>query len=59
MDKTIVFSHEKKYLELFKNRVLIDIDFKLNTSKNEVIWWCQPLADKIYKFFQTNGFTMM
>lgn len=56
MDKTIVFSHEKKYLELFKNRVLIDIDFKLDTSKNEVIWWCQPLADKIYKFFQTNGF---
>lgn len=56
MDKMIVFSHEKKYLELFKNRVLIDIDFKLDTSKNEVIWWCQPLADKIYKFFQTNGF---
>ena len=56
MDKTIVFSHEKKYLELFKNRVLIDIDFKLDTSKKEVIWWCQPLADKIYKFFQTNGF---
>ena len=58
MDKTIVFSHEKKYLELFKNRVLIDIDFKLDTSKNEVIWWYQPLADKIYKFFQTNGFTV-
>lgn len=58
MDKMIVFSHEKKYLELFKNRVLIDIDFKLDTSKNEVIWWYQPLADKIYKFFQTNGFTV-
>ena len=58
MDKTIVFSHEKKYLELFKNRVLIDIDFKLDTSKNEVIWWYQPLADKIYEFFQTNGFTV-
>lgn len=58
MDKTIVFSHEKKYLELFKNRILIDIDFKLDTSKNEVIWWYQPLADKIYKFFQTNGFTV-
>lgn len=58
MDKMIVFSHEKKYLELFKNRVLIDIDFKLDTSKNEVIWWYQPLADKIYEFFQTNGFTV-
>lgn len=58
MDKTIVFSHEKKYLELFKNRILIDIDFKLDTSKNEVIWWYQPLADKIYEFFQTNGFTV-
>ena len=42
MDKMIVFSHEKKYLELFKNRVLIDIDFKLDTSKNEVIWWYIP-----------------
>lgn len=58
MDKTIVFSHEKKYLELFKNRILIDIDFKLDTSKNEVIWWYQPLADKIYEFFQMNGFTV-
>lgn len=56
MEKIIVFSHEEKYLELFKNRVLINIDFELDTSKKEVIWWCQPLADKIYKFFQTNGF---
>src|SRR5574344_187265 len=51
MEKTIVFSHKEKYLELFKNKVLIDIDFELDTSKNEVIWWYQPLADKIYKFF--------
>lgn len=58
MEKTIVFSHEEKYLELFKNKVLIDIDFELDTSKNEVIWWYQPLADKIYKFFQVNGFTV-
>ena len=58
MDKTIVFSHKEKYLELFKNKVLIDIDFELDTSKNEVIWWYQPLADKIYEFFQTNGFTV-
>ena len=58
MEKTIVFSHEEKYLELFKNRVLIDIDFELDTLKDEVIWWYQPLADKIYKFFQTNDFTV-
>lgn len=58
MDKTIVFSHEEKYLELFKNRVLIDIDFELDTSKKEVMWWCRPLANKIYEFFQTNGFTV-
>lgn len=58
MEKTIVFSHEEKYLELFKNRVLIDIDFKLDTSKNEVIWWSRPLSNKICEFFQTNGFTV-
>lgn len=56
MDKTIVFSHEEKYLELFKNRVLIDIDFELDTSKQEVMWWYRPLANKIYEFFKTNGF---
>ena len=57
MEKTIVFSHEEKYLELFKNRVLIDIDFKLDTSKDEIVWWSQPLSNKICEFFQTNGFT--
>lgn len=56
MDKTIVFSHEEKYLELFKNRVLIDIDFELDTSKQEVMWWYRPLSIKIYEFFKTNGF---
>ena len=33
MEKTIVFSHEEKYLELFKNKVLINIDFELDISK--------------------------
>lgn len=55
MDKTIVFSHEEKYLELFKNRVLIDIDFELD---DKVMCWYRPLANKIYEFFQTNGFTV-
>ena len=58
MDKTIVFSHEEKYLELFKNRVLIGIDFELDTSKYGGDWWHRPLANKIYEFFQTNGFTV-
>lgn len=56
MEKTIVFSHEEKYLELFKNKVLINIDFELDTSKDEIIWWSRPLANKICEFFQTNGF---
>ena len=56
MEKTIVFSHEEKYLELFKNRVLINIDFELDTSKDEIIWWSRPLVNKICEFFQTNGF---
>ena len=58
MEKTIVFSHEEKYLELFKNKVLIDIDFELDLSKDGGAWWCRPLANKIYEFFQTNGFTV-
>lgn len=58
MEKTIVFSHEEKYLELFKNRVLIDIDFELDTSKDEIVQWSQPLLNKICEFFQTNGFTV-
>lgn len=56
MEKTIAFSHEEKYLELFKNKVLIDIDFELNLPKNKEGWWYRPLANKIYEFFQTNGF---
>ena len=58
MEKTIVFSHEEKFLELFKNKVLIDIDFELDTSKDRGGWWYRPLANKIYEFFQTNGFTV-
>lgn len=58
MEKTIVFSHEEKYLELFKNKVLINIDFELDLSKDGGAWWCRPLANKIYEFFQTNGFTV-
>ena len=58
MEKTIVFSHEKKYLDLFKNRVLIDLDSKIDLSKNEVINWYEPIFDKICEFFQTNGFTL-
>ena len=58
MEKTIVFSHEEKYLELFKNKVLIDIDFELDSSKDREGWWFRPLANKIYEFFQTNGFTV-
>ena len=58
MEKIIVFSHEEKYLELFKNRVLIDIDFELDTSKDEIAQWSQPLSNKICEFFQINGFTV-
>ncbi len=56
MEKTIAFSHEEKYLELFKNKVLIDIGFELNLPKYKEGWWYRPLANKIYEFFQTNGF---